>query len=133
MKRKPPILKIENSVWRVFERYVQTGERFEAGGILLGEYSPLTNEWRLCFATRPGGQDRRARRSFKRNAERSTRLARYLWKLSGGTIHYLGEWHTHSERFPTPSWRDVLSMKKLHRSSTVVAGALILIIVGTRT
>lgn len=112
--------------------YRQVDSQPEAGGILLGQYFPKKNLVRICFATRPGGKDKRARCSFERDAARSTRLAGIMWGKSGGEILYLGEWHTHPEADPIPSWVDRNSMMKQLRESSVVTPGLVLIIAGKR-
>ncbi len=33
-------------------------------------------------------------------------MADRMWRDSGGTVRYLGEWHTHPEAHPAPSGTD---------------------------
>ena len=122
----------EEEAIRKVRRLTQSGSRTEAGGILLGEFIPSELLVRVRFASKPGRQDRRARFSFERDGGRATRIASRAWRLSGGVLHYVGEWHTHPEPHPSPSWKDRNSMRKQMRESTVVAGTLVLLIVGTR-
>ncbi|MBX7135745.1 MAG: Mov34/MPN/PAD-1 family protein [Fimbriimonadaceae bacterium] len=114
-------------------RFRQLNGQAEAGGILLGMFFPAENKLHVMFATSPGGQDARGPCSFKRDARRSTRIARIIWQQSKGQVHYLGEWHTHPEEHPRPSCLDRLSMARLLKHSTVVTRGLVLLIVGQRS
>lgn len=125
-----PRLLIRESVLSKIGAFRQMSAEPESGGILLGEYFPIENVIRILFASKPGTADRRSLFSFHRDANRSTRIARLLWRQSGGRIHYVGEWHTHPESVPKPSCADRLSMARLLRRSTVVTGGLVLLILG---
>lgn len=111
----------------------QSGQESEAGGILIGAFFPTKNEYRVCVATRPSRFDRRGRYFFHRDANNATRVARRFWTLSDGQLHYLGEWHSHPEPVPHPSITDKITMGKLRRESTSVAGCLMLVIIGQET
>lgn len=125
-----PLVRIDPKVLEKVAGYRQSNGEPEAGGILLGIFYPGINEMLICFATTPGPEDKRSRFGFRRDGYRSTRKAKYLWKASGGVVNYLGEWHTHPEDAPQPSTTDRLSMGKQLRESTVIAGGLLLMIVG---
>jgi integrative and conjugative element protein (TIGR02256 family) len=76
----------------------------EAGGILLGMRRA---EHLHCTAfTCPGPQDRRARTEFHRARGFHQAHALRHWNESKGLVDYLGEWHTHPERRPSPSGVD---------------------------
>jgi integrative and conjugative element protein (TIGR02256 family) len=111
-------------------RFRQSDSQPESGGVLLGPFFPDQNRLLICYATRPGRNDVRSRYSFKRDPISAARSARFLWAKSAGRIQYLGEWHTHPDDHPKPSLVDKLTMGRILRKSTVVAGGLLLVIVG---
>lgn len=76
----------------------------EAGGILLGHYRGPHVEILRC--TTPMPKDRRTRFGFVRQDKGHQEIATREWLESGGSINFVGEWHTHPERHPTPSWVD---------------------------
>jgi integrative and conjugative element protein (TIGR02256 family) len=76
----------------------------ESGGILLG-YRRGTH-LHVTEATAPLLSDQASRTRFFRSAAPHQQAALARWRESGGTIDYLGEWHTHPEHHPTPSTID---------------------------
>ncbi|MFK5893106.1 MAG: Mov34/MPN/PAD-1 family protein [Pseudomonadota bacterium] len=80
-----------------------TGEN-EAGGILLGCYRDPHIE--VVLATPPGPDDIRKPLSFIRKCASHKREAHNQWKKSGKLITYIGEWHTHPQKIPEPSYTD---------------------------
>jgi integrative and conjugative element protein (TIGR02256 family) len=56
--------------------------------------------------TTPMPEDRRSRFGFVRQDKGHHQVAIREWLESGGSINFVGEWHTHPERHPTPSWVD---------------------------
>jgi len=76
----------------------------EAGGILIGSYRGPHVEIVSCTA--PLKRDVRLKYSFDRRDAGHQKQALAAWRSSGGTLTFVGEWHTHPERFPTPSMID---------------------------
>lgn len=76
----------------------------EAGGILLG--MRRGEHLHVTAFTSPGPQDKRARTGFHRTRRHHQAQALEHWTDSAGQVDYLGEWHTHPERSPTPSVTD---------------------------
>lgn len=102
---------------------------FEAGGILLGQYRGPHVEILRCTAPMP--KDRRSRYGFVRRDKGHQEAASNAWRESGGSVNFVGEWHTHPERHPTPSWidrRSWSSQLKKHKTDP-----LIFIIAGSAT
>jgi integrative and conjugative element protein (TIGR02256 family) len=85
----------------------------ESGGILMGyrrgEHLHVTH------ATPPQATDRRKRFQFNRSSQPHQMIALERWKESGGTIDYLGEWHTHPQATPAPSMMDHREWRKIYR------------------
>ncbi|UPU01408.1 Mov34/MPN/PAD-1 family protein (plasmid) [Bradyrhizobium barranii subsp. apii] len=99
----------------------------EAGGILLGRYRGPHVEVLKC--TTPMPEDRRTRFGFVRQDKGHQEIASRDWFESGGAVNFVGEWHTHPERHPTPSWVDRRSWRKQLRRHK--SDPLVFIIVGT--
>ncbi|MGE4069825.1 MAG: Mov34/MPN/PAD-1 family protein [Lysobacterales bacterium] len=76
----------------------------EAGGILLGFRRGI--HLHVVDLTTPQSCDTRSRMRFHRETEGHQQIALAHWSASGGYMDYLGEWHTHPERRPTPSMID---------------------------
>jgi hypothetical protein len=46
-------------------------------------------------------------------------------------LHYVGDWHSHPERVPSPSGRDLRSIRECAQKSTHGLNGFLLIVVGT--
>jgi len=51
------------------------------------------------------------------------------WRASGGTLDYVGEWHTHPEQQPVPSRLDLEQWLAIHGARSGIG--MIFIIVGS--
>lgn len=105
-------------------------DRAEAGGVLLGRHLLASRDVVVDEITTPMRGDRRARFHFLRARQSHQTLLDRAWKRSGGTCTYLGEWHTHPERDPSPSSVDIADWKRKLREDTY-SGVLFFVIVGT--
>ncbi len=76
----------------------------EVGGILLGSYKG--QHLHVLEATLPQIADSSSRFRFFRRSRGHQRLAEEAWRRSRGQVGYVGEWHSHPEDYPTPSWID---------------------------
>ena len=99
--------------------------RPEAGGILLGyRRGPHLH---VTDLTLPISEDKATRTAFYRSASGHQEVATALWKQSNGKMDYLGEWHTHPQEHPFPSfidtkeWRLILSRNR-HYMVFFIAG-----------
>ena len=84
--------------------------RHEVGGILLG--SCRGDYLHIVRATPPQAEDRFGFARFWRSASGHQQIASRVWKASGETVTYLGEWHSHPERYPSPSSIDYADWAK---------------------
>jgi integrative and conjugative element protein (TIGR02256 family) len=98
----------------------------EAGGILIGSYRGPHIQIIAC--TEPLKRDRRARYLFDRRDAGHQRMAMQHWQRSGRTVTFVGEWHTHPERYPSPSALDRRTWQKV--SGRNAAGNTVFIIRG---
>ncbi len=108
------------------KRYRQMHNRQrEAGGQLFARFDRI----RIIVeeATGPRRSDRRTRISYtpSRFAERREINSRYKRGL-----HYIGDWHTHPERIPSPSIIDIRSIGDCVTKSEHSLNGFILIVVG---
>lgn len=124
------LLVFSESVLRVFDTHRQTGfQSFEGGGILLGYVRG--DHLEVLHATEPSSKDKRHRFLFEREKQGHQEEALRLWKESGGLVRYLGEWHTHPQKSPTPSGMDRAEWEKLAQLRTDRRPVLT-VIVGTQ-
>lgn len=99
------LVNFDEKVLDVFRQHIQRLDSdAEAGGLLLGEVRG--GHLNLVDATHPTAADSRSRYSFERLPQGHADAAQKMWNGSGGTVRYLGEWHSHPQDLPTPSGID---------------------------
>ena len=103
----------------------------EAGGVLLGRRILDSDDVVIDIATAPNELDRRSRYSFNRVAEPAQVAVNRAWAESRGTCVYLGDWHSHPEPAPHPSYVDEDDWRKIMRSAKYGQPFLFFVIVGT--
>lgn len=103
----------------------------ESGGVLLGRHLLDSDDQVIDEITAPQRADRKYRYSFFRSATHN-QLADRRWKQSGGTVAYLGLWHSHPEEVPTPSQTDLRDWKHALAHDRYAGDSLFFVIVGTR-
>lgn len=79
----------------------------EAGGTLIGERRG--HHIVVTHISEPGSNDVRSRTRIERKSVHHQQKVNDLFQLSDGFLVYLGEWHTHPEDFPQPSYIDIKS------------------------
>ncbi|SFI37652.1 integrative and conjugative element protein, VC0181 family [Collimonas sp. OK307] len=97
----------------------------EAGGILLG--FRRGDHLHIVEATTPQPADRRSLFRFFRRDRYHQSVALKRWKESNAMVDYLGEWHTHPEVRPTPSFLDMSEWIQICRREPL---PMVFIIVG---
>ena len=102
----------------------------EAGGVLLGRHLLDSGHIVIDEVTTPQPKDRRSRYAFFRS-EQHNRIAQQRWESSKGTLAYLGLWHTHPERIPSPSPTDCEDWNKAVAQHAFFGDILFFPIVGT--
>lgn len=117
---------LTNSVLTVMGKYRQTNRRHsEAGGQLFARITPTLII--VAVATEPHRKDVRRRLSFIPDKKRlATEIQTYFSK----GLHYIGDWHTHPEKIPKPSWIDYNSMQICFMQSRHELEHLLMVIVG---
>ena len=98
----------------------------EAGGQLIARFHPGVMAVERVTGPRKTGRRSRFGYSPDRKAEQREIDAMHVMGL-----HYVGDWHTHPERVPRPSWLDKDSMAQCVEKSAHQAEGFLLVIVGT--
>lgn len=97
----------------------------EAGGQLFG--SRVGTGLHVIAATGPYKSDARTRISYRSDPVAADRMISAMRKEG---LIYLGEWHTHPERYPQPSGSDIDAFARLCAHSERASATLILAIQG---
>lgn len=125
-------LKLSAEVLMQMLKYIQDERKKpEGGGVILGRFIADTNDIVIDLVTEPMRGDKRSRTRFKRGVKNHQAIIDKYWYISNGTINYLGEWHTHPEPVPNPSFIDVRSWKKMLSHDRFDSQCLYYIIIGT--
>lgn len=105
----------------------------EAGGILLGRRIAFADDIVIDRVTEPASTDRRSRFRFVRARRPAQAIVDAAWHESGGSVNYLGDWHTHPEPIPSPSCIDLYNWRRLVRKTRFEGDCLIFLIAGTQS
>jgi integrative and conjugative element protein (TIGR02256 family) len=122
----PGIILTDEALSSMFE-YRQLGPTAkEGGGQLFAKFAGADTI--IVEATTPKLLDKRTRRGLKPNRM----LQRIeIWDRHKKGLHFVGDWHTHPEEVPRPSWKDIEDMAECYLLSTHTLRAFIMIIIGT--
>lgn len=85
----------------------------EAGGILIGRILIENEHYILDDVSEPMPNDKRSRYRFSRKPEEHQAYFNSIWERENGCCFYLGEWHTHPQYIPTPSYVDKKEWNRL--------------------
>ncbi len=125
-------LVIHTDVLRVLSNFRQLQRhQTEAGGILLGKI--INDEIHILKASTPTEIDKSTRTSFERHRLSAQIVIDYEFYNSSGQMTYLGEWHTHPETNPTPSFVDKKMIKQQFVDFQSTRDFVLLLIQGTET
>lgn len=106
--------------------------KLEAGGVMLGRHILDSPDIVVDAVTTPRAGDCRAPFRFYRNQYAHQRVIDRVWRESGATCAYLGEWHTHPEPAPQPSALDLREWQRKLREDIFTGEALYFVILGTK-
>lgn len=124
-------LKISSVALESFYQYQQNKpSKKEAGGLLLGRYIKKSNDIVIDKVTIPFEHDIRKRYFFCKKDLQHQDIIDQEWESSEGTCNYLGEWHTHPERTPSPSSFDIEDWRRKVVRDSFEYHSLFFIIVG---
>lgn len=103
----------------------------ESGGIILGRLLVDNDDVIVDEITSPGPKDFRSRFSFLRRRDSAQKRVNAAWIESKGMLVYLGEWHTHPEDVPTPSYSiDLKEWRRIAKEASFEQDFLLFLIVG---
>ena len=126
------ILTIDQKVLEIFRSFIQDDEnKPEAGGVLMGYYIDDYSFY-ISDLTIPAQSDISSRFTFIRSFKNAQKIIAQFFKKSKGKKIYLGEWHTHPEKMPTPSSTDLNSFKKQLGTNELNSKCIFMIIIGTK-
>lgn len=118
-------IRLEDSVLDVFERYRQCPGQPEAGGQLF--FRPSLGDIVVTNASEPSSSDRRGPAFFQPDA---TTEQTVINEKFGEGLHFIGDWHTHAELLPRPSWDDRRRISRIFRKSEHELRGMFLMVVG---
>ena len=127
------ILKISSAPLKRMQSFVQDERnKPESGGVLLGRFIVHSKNIVVDRVTIPMVGDQKSRFHFTRAEKRHQKVIINAWNKSDGTCHYLGEWHTHPEFYPTPSRQDKRNWREILETRTFSSLYLYFVIVGEK-
>lgn len=118
LKLKSPntAIYIEKNILLEISNYQKQGQfELESGGIIVGYYDAVESALKITDITWPQKDDIRGRYRFIRKEAGHQELMDKLWEQSGYRKSYLGEWHTHNQSRPTPSFVDYNNWKNISK------------------
>lgn len=98
----------------------------EAGGQLFATFDTPALI-RIVDVTGPRPTDRRS--IYRYEPDRRAETAEISERYSRG-LHFLGDWHTHFQRFPVPSSMDERSMREMVQRSSHSLSGFVMVVVG---
>jgi integrative and conjugative element protein (TIGR02256 family) len=123
-------LKIYKEVICKMKEYTQNDfGKPESGGILIGYYIE-PNSFVITDISIPNVLDKASRYLFIRSKVNAQKFLNKKFKLSGGKKIYLGEWHTHPEKYPNPSSIDKKSIIRQLEENLLNSSTIFMFIVG---
>jgi len=114
-------------VLKLFEDCRQTAPGVpEAGGQLFAKLAG--NQIRIQQATGPRPSDERGRAHFvpDRLAEQGE-----IARMHKDGLHYIGDWHSHPDEYPSPSTTDIRSIRECVLRSRHELNGFVMVVVGT--
>lgn len=122
---------LSKELFKIFAEYIQDDEKKkEAGGILTGLL--YDDKIEICNCSIPSQHDKRSRYNFNRSKITAQNFLIDRFTESNGKEIYLGEWHTHPEKYPNPSSCDITNFKKTIKTNKFYSNFFFMIIMGTK-
>lgn len=132
LKFYPTLLKviIDQVLSEKLLSYKQTNENSpETGGVLMGELYLKSNKIKITHIL-VGELTSSSKYGLELNVKYLQKKIDEIWQKSDGTITYLGDWHTHPEIKPKPSFIDYKTFIKNYYSSQFNQNILLYMILG---
>ncbi|WP_195623911.1 Mov34/MPN/PAD-1 family protein [Clostridium tertium] len=125
-------IKINDNVLVIMSKYIQCKSKYESGGILIGSILIDGKTIEINDCTEPIRGDKASRYGFYRCTKHNEILEK-KWIESNYINMYLGEWHTHPQSIPSPSYVDKKSWTRLIKDSITDSPIIIFLIIGIET
>ena len=97
--------------------------KIESGGIIIGILNPDEKQIIATDLTEPQAKDKCTAVTYKRSEYGHQERMDKLWEESQYVKTYIGEWHTHNQRIPQPSFTDrrnwIQISKRKHNSDWI--------------
>jgi integrative and conjugative element protein (TIGR02256 family) len=123
-------ISISATVVEILKKHIQEKkDAHESGGILLGQVAG--SRIYVLRASIPTVFDKSTRYSFTRSKEIAQIIVNYEFENSGRKTIYLGEWHTHLEKVPSPSGQDKKMIAEQKKLGKLNENFILLFIQGT--
>jgi integrative and conjugative element protein (TIGR02256 family) len=132
VKRDKYIIHISDEVLLTLDKYKQKKHQNESGGIILGLVHEDDNIY-ISKVSEPNASDKASRYGFERDKKAAQIIVDSEFYESDGKVIYLGEWHTHLEPNPSPSYVDIKMIKQQYKNNIINEDFLILLIQGTES
>ncbi|KAA6345214.1 hypothetical protein EZS27_007190 [termite gut metagenome] len=129
VKRDKYIIHVSDEILSILDKYKQKNYQNESGGIILGSVYEDNNIY-LSKLSEPNASDKSSRYSFERDKKTAQMIVNSEFYKSDGKVIYLGEWHTHPESNPSPSFTDIKMIKKQYKNNKINEDFLILLVQG---
>ncbi len=129
VKRDKYTIHVYEEVLSILDKYKQNKNQNESGGIILGYVCENYNIY-ISKISQPNAFDKATRYSFERNKKFAQKIVNSEFYKSDGKVIYLGEWHTHPELHPSPSFVDIKMIKQQYKDNKINEDFLILLIQG---
>ncbi len=125
------VFSIDEDVCQKWTNYINNYNfEIESGGIIVGKLNPAEKQVIATDITEPQNKDKCTKNMYKRAEYGHQEIMDNLWEESGFVKTYIGEWHTHNQRVPHPSWIDRRNWLQISRRRQNSAW-LFFVIVGT--
>lgn len=122
-------VKYSKNVSTELANYHHRENSFERGGILMGELYPNKNLVLITNIIEAPSQICKYY-EYEMDVKFIQEQISKIWMESNGTKTYLGDWHTHPEKYPCPSIRDYITFSKNYFQSSIEQNFLIYIVFG---
>lgn len=123
-------LVIEDEVLSGIYKFNPINYKHENGGVLLGKFNKKENKYIITNISTTNSKDRKGKYFFIRNKKQAQMVIDKYWKISNGKINYLGEWHTHDDQYPKPSFVDKQLIKQMLNNKNIEIDNVFMIILG---
>lgn len=121
---------IKDDVLNAIYKFNPIDYKHENGGVLLGKFNKEENTYIITNISTTNSKDRKGKYYFIRNKKQAQLVINKYWENSNGEINYLGEWHTHDEQYPTPSFVDKQLVKQMLNNKNIEINNVFMIILG---